>query len=92
LPSDLSGGLALHRGEVAYGNIGAAARLDFTVIGAAVNLASRLEGLCGRLGVPWLVSDAVAAHVREPLADLGEHALKGVPKPVRAWGPAEPQA
>ena len=84
---DLRGGLALHRGEVAYGNIGAVERLDFTVIGSAVNVASRLEGLCGTLKVPWLVSEAVAAHVEGALQPLGEHRLKGVPEPVRVYGP-----
>ncbi len=85
---DLRGGLALHRGEVAYGNIGAAERLDFTVIGTAVNIASRLEGLCGTLGQPWLVSEAVARHASLPLQALGEHRLKGVPEPVAVFGPA----
>ena len=87
LPETLRGGLALHRGEVAYGNIGAADRLDFTVIGAAVNLASRLEGLCARLKAPWIVSSAVAEHVDVPLTDLGLHLLKGLSDPVRVWGP-----
>ncbi len=85
----LRGGLALHVGEVAYGNIGAADRLDFTVIGAAVNLASRLEGLCGRLGVPWVVSDAVAAHAGGALCSLGSFSLKGVPGEVEVFGPGD---
>ena len=86
---DLRGGLALHRGEVAYGNIGAAERLDFTVIGTAVNIASRLEGLCGTLGQPWLVSEAVARHASAPLQARGEHRLKGVPEPVAVFGPVD---
>ena len=87
LPSDLRGGFSLHRGEVAYGNIGAATRLDFTVIGSTVNVASRLEGLCARLASPWVVSDAVRSQVDAPLSDLGMHLLKGVAEPVRVWGP-----
>ena len=87
LPPGVEGGFAIHLGEVAYGNIGAEDRLDFTVIGAAVNIASRLEGLCGKLGVPWLVSDAVAGEVDGELTDLGLHALKGVKGPMRVWGP-----
>jgi class 3 adenylate cyclase len=50
-------GLSVHLGRVAYGNIGGPRRLDFTVIGAAVNLASRLEGMCRTLGHPMVMSD-----------------------------------
>ena len=42
--------MVLHHGEVVYGNVGAARRLDFTVIGPAVNEASRMKELCERLG------------------------------------------
>lgn len=48
--ADLAFGIALHVGEVSYGNIGGKGRLDFTAIGPAVNLAARLEGLTGKLG------------------------------------------
>ena len=54
-------GMALHLGEMLWGNIGTADRLDFTAIGPAVNLVSRLEGLCRPLGRTVLVSGAVAA-------------------------------
>jgi adenylate cyclase len=87
LPSEFRGGLALHVGEVAYGNIGAADRLDFTVIGAAVNIASRLEGLCSAFALPWLVSQKVALQAGVPLRDLGAHTLKGVAEPLRVFGP-----
>jgi adenylate cyclase len=56
--------IALHVGTVHYGNIGAADRLDFTAIGSAVNLVSRLEGLCRPLGHSVLISGAVAAETR----------------------------
>src|SRR5215213_8628966 len=59
----LEHGLALHVGEVAYGNVGAPHRLDFTVIGPAVNRASRLLDLAKRLERQVLVSDAVALEV-----------------------------
>lgn len=72
-------GIALHIGEVQYGNIGAERRLDFTVIGPAVNLASRVEGLCSRLGCRTLATEAVQQLVAEPLADAGTFELKGVP-------------
>ena len=71
-------GIALHMGEVQYGNIGAERRLDFTVIGPAVNLASRVEGLCGRLGCRTLATEAVQRLAGEPLAEVGNFELKGV--------------
>lgn len=86
--TDLRCGFGLHLGEVAYGNIGGRERLDFTVIGAAVNTASRLEGLCGALGVPYVMSEAVARHAGGAARALGAHALKGVPAPVQVYGPA----
>ena len=60
LPSPLAG-VGLHLGDVFYGNVGAAGRLDFTVIGPAVNLAFRIEGLTKVLGRPLLLSREVAA-------------------------------
>jgi len=72
--------LALHRGEVLYGNIGAADRLDFTVIGPAVNEVARIETLCEPLGHNVLVSAELAASVgdRQRLQPLGGHRLRGV--------------
>ncbi|MFZ2003743.1 MAG: adenylate/guanylate cyclase domain-containing protein, partial [Stellaceae bacterium] len=74
-------GMALHLGEMLWGNIGAADRLDFTAIGPAVNLVSRLEGLCRPLGRSVLISGAVAAETATPLLPLGEHKLRGIAKP-----------
>jgi adenylate cyclase len=74
-------GAALHLGEILWGNIGAADRLDFTAIGPAVNLVSRLEGLCRPLGRSVLISGAVAAETTTPLVPLGEHALRGIAAP-----------
>jgi class 3 adenylate cyclase len=71
-------GAAVHLGEILWGNIGAADRLDFTAIGPAVNLVSRLEGLCGPLGRAVLASGAVAAEARAPLIPLGTHSLRGI--------------
>ena len=72
--------IALHLGEVLYGNIGAADRLDFTVIGPAVNEVARMEALCEPLGRKVLVSAelAAAAEAAARLAPLGHHALRGV--------------
>jgi adenylate cyclase len=76
-------GLAVHVGEVMYGNIGARERLDFTVIGAAVNEACRMESLCKALKTPLLVSAACAGSLADPrLVSLGEHALRGVAEPL----------
>lgn len=79
-------GVALHRGRVMYGNIGARERLDFTVISPAVNEASRLESLCKPLGVKLALSAAfVETAEAEGVVDLGEQALRGVRAPVRVF-------
>lgn len=73
--------VALHLGKVMYGNVGAADRLDFTVIGAAVNEASRIEALCSQLGRNLLLSDSFAAALggqESRLVSLGKHRLRGV--------------
>jgi adenylate cyclase len=75
--------LALHLGEVLYGNVGAVDRLDFTVIGPAVNEVSRIETLCEPLGRKVLVSAEFAAALGDSprLQPLGRHALRGVREP-----------
>ena len=78
-------GAALHLGEILWGNIGAADRLDFTAIGPAVNLVSRLEGLCRPLRRTVLISGAVAAETTTPLVSLGEHALRGISTPCAVF-------
>jgi len=82
-------GAALHLGEILWGNIGAADRLDFTAIGPAVNLVSRLEGLCRPLGKTVLVSGALAAATATPLTALGTHELRGIPAPCAVFTLAE---
>jgi class 3 adenylate cyclase len=74
-------GAALHLGEMLWGNIGAADRLDFTAIGPAVNLVSRLEGLCKPLRKTVLVSGALAVETETRLIALGKHALRGIAEP-----------
>jgi adenylate cyclase len=83
--SPLPFGAALHLGEILWGNIGAADRLDFTAIGPAVNLVSRLEGLCRPLGRSVLISGAVAAETTTPLVPLGEHVLRGIVAPCTVF-------
>src|SRR5438034_1220545 len=78
-------GAALHLGEILWGNIGAVDRLDFTAIGPAVNLVSRLEGLCRPLGRSVLISGAVAAETATPLVPLGEHVLRGIAAPCAVF-------
>ncbi len=78
-------GAALHHGEMLWGNIGAADRLDFTAIGPAVNLVSRLEGLCRPLRKTILVSGAVAAETEAPLIPLGTHILRGIASPCAVF-------
>ena len=80
--------LALHDGEVLYGNFGAPARLDFTVLGPAVNEAARLAALSRSLDQPLIVSDAFAGTcgpARDRLVALGRFALRGVARPQMLW-------
>jgi class 3 adenylate cyclase len=78
-------GAALHVGEMLWGNIGTADRLDFTAIGSAVNLVSRLEGLCRPLHRTVLLSGAFAAQTTQPLIPLGEHKLRGIAAPCAVF-------
>jgi adenylate cyclase len=79
-------GLALHIGDVLYGNIGSGNRLDFTCIGPAVNCAARIEKLTSQLGREILASDEFARHCPEEFTALGEFRLAGfsAPQPVFA--------
>ena len=76
--------LALHVGELLYGNLGSPRRLDFTVLGAAVNMAARMEAMCGSLDQKVIVSEAFAealGEARGALVSLGRYALKGIARP-----------
>src|SRR5262249_56556469 len=79
-------GLALHIGDVLYGNIGSNNRFDFTCIGPAVNLAARLEALTGKLRRVILTSAEFARHCDAELIPVGEFVLAGFAKPELAFG------
>jgi class 3 adenylate cyclase len=83
-------GLALHLGEVLYGNIGAGHRLDFTAIGPAVNKAARLEKLTAELGLSLVTSADFAAAIGQALVPIGPHPLKGFAEPELVHGLARP--
>ena len=82
--------LALHAGDVLYGNIGGRARLDFTVLGSAVNETSRIAALCRQLDQPVILSETFAElcppHRRPSLVGLGRYALRGVAQPQMLFG------
>ena len=80
-------GIALHVGSVIFGNIGADDRLDFTVIGPAVNLASRIESECRALDSTILTSSTFAELCPVRLVSKGMHTLKGVTEPQELFGP-----
>lgn len=76
--------LALHLGDLLYGNIGGAARLDFTVIGASVNTTARMLGMCGPTGQKLILSAAVVQSIKarkSQVVSLGRHMLRGVENP-----------
>jgi adenylate cyclase len=83
----LSYGIGVHVGDVMYGNIGSQTRLDFTVIGPAVNMASRLETLTKQLGRRVLLSRAFADFVENDfdLERVGEYPIRGFKDPVELF-------
>ncbi|NEU14890.1 adenylate/guanylate cyclase domain-containing protein [Methylobacterium sp. BTF04] len=81
----LEADLVLHYGEVIYGNVGTSRRLDFTLIGRAVNEASRIEAHCEILGHALLISDSFAARCDQSLEEVGSVTLRGVTSPQRVW-------
>jgi adenylate cyclase len=82
-------GLALHIGDVLYGNIGSGNRLDFTCIGPAVNFAARIEKLTGQLGRTILASGEFARHCPGEFSALGEFTLPGFSAAQSVFGLAD---
>jgi len=81
--------IALHYGTVIYGNVGATDRLDFTVIGPAVNLVSRIEAIAKSLDLPLVVSDNFADAYGGTLKSLGQHQLRGLDLPHELFTPPD---
>ncbi len=80
-------GIGIHHGEVILGNIGSHRKMDFTIIGEHVNIASRIEGLTKEAGAAFLVSsDArAAAGYAFPWREAGEFAVRGVERPISLY-------
>jgi adenylate cyclase len=87
-PVPVTAGIALHHGEAAYGNVGSGQRLDFTVIGPDVNLASRIAKLNKSLGEPLLMSRAFVDHLWGNSESLGQHEVDGIDERVAVYRPA----
>jgi adenylate cyclase len=84
--TELHAGVALHYGNLSYGNIGAATRLDFTVIGPDVNLVSRIQTACGTTGCPLLMSAGFAGLIdKAGCQSVGMHRLKGFENSVELF-------
>jgi adenylate cyclase len=80
-------GIALHVGEVMYGNVGTDERLDFTVIGRAVNEVARLQGLTKQLGQPVLASAQFAGPIGERFDFVGAHPVAGFDEMLESYAP-----
>ncbi len=80
-------GIALHHGEAAYGNVGSGSRLDFTVVGPDVNLASRLARMNRVLREPLLTTRAFANQLWYELEYIGSHAIQGLDEPLDIFRP-----
>jgi adenylate cyclase len=80
-------GVALHHGEAAYGNVGSGQRLDFTVIGRDVNLASRIANLNKMLNQPLLMSRSFTDHLWGNPHRLGAYEVDGFEEPIEVFRP-----
>ena len=86
--------LALHLGELMYGNIGAEDRLDFTVIGPAVNMAARIQAMCRPLEQDLIISSAMARSAEREskrIVSIGRYVLRGIPEPQELFTVVAPK-
>ena len=81
----LAFGIGLHVGQVIYGNVGIPERLQFTLVGSAVNEVARVEDFTKVLDCPLLATGAFAREVGRGWRSLGEHALRGIEKPTELF-------
>ncbi len=72
-------------GRVTFGNIGSPDRLDFTVVGQAVNVASRVQELCKKLDEKILVTQSVSKHMTHSMQSTGYHSIRGLPEEIEAF-------
>ncbi|MEE1609777.1 adenylate/guanylate cyclase domain-containing protein [Microvirga sp. CF3016] len=86
-PVPINVGFALHHGDAAYGNVGSGQRLDFTVIGRDVNLASRIAELNKTLGEPLLMSKPFVEHLWGDPSPLGAHEVEGFAEAIEVYKP-----
>lgn len=85
----LDAGIGINAGQVSYGNIGSPGRLDFTVLGPAVNVASRIEGLTKSLGWRVLATACVASQAPDLFASQGHHEVRGLSSEIELFGLVE---
>ncbi|MEO1137992.1 MAG: adenylate/guanylate cyclase domain-containing protein [Pseudomonadota bacterium] len=82
-------GVGINVGQVSYGNIGSPGRLDFTVLGGAVNVASRIEVLTKETGHRILATAAVANAAPNLFSSCGSYAIRGLAEPIELFTPIE---
>ncbi len=80
-------GIGLHIGNVHYGNVGSETRLDFTVLGTAVNTTARIEALCSETRRTVLMSQDFADLSQHPTESIGRFPLKGLTEPIEVFAP-----
>ena len=88
---DIKYGIGLHIGNVMFGNVGLPARLAFSVFGAAVNEATRIETLTKTYKTPTIASEEFRSRCEGEWKELGSATLRGLSRPVRLFCPVLPQ-